>query len=46
LLLACFRYTPLSAACDQGHLDVVRWLAAAGADQDVRDKANDGVTPM
>ena len=38
--------SPLEHACEQGNLDVCRWLHANGASADVTRADNDGYTPM
>ena len=38
--------SPLEHACEQGNLDVCRWLHANGASADITRADNDGRTPM
>ena len=39
-------YTPMCAACQEGHLSVCRWLFEVGAAEDIRKANNNGTTPM
>ena len=39
-------YTPLHRACENGHVEVVKYLIGLGADPDVSHPGLDGWTPL